>query len=676
MSRHVVCEAVSRDRERLSADCGSCADACTHIALGGNSTVPGRFAEPRILAMPGIVGCISRMPRQRAEAAVQRMTSAILHERSDTLGTWADESLGVYVGWVARKGSFAEGMPLLNARRDMILAFSGEDFSDRELIRSLGEKRRMPQPAGLSYLVDLSEKDPSFPARLNGRFHGLLVDKRLGRSLLFNDRYGMHRLYFHESNDAFYFAAEAKAILAVRPELRRMDHRGLGEFVSCGAVLENRTLFSGIHVLPPASAWVLRNGTLDRKASYFDPAEWEGQERLDPEVWYRELRSNFARNLPRYFDGREPVGMSLTGGLDTRIVLAYRHAIRDSLPCYTYGSMFQENQDVRIARRVAKVCGQQHRVLTADNVFLAQFGDYAERAVYLTDGCVDVSRAPDLYLSEKAREIAPIRMTGLYGGELLRGFRAFKPIEPAADLYCPELQSQIQETAKTYARLADCHPISFAAFRQGPWFLYGALSLEQTQLSVRSPFLDNDFVRTVFRAPTPLLGGNEISLRLIADGNRALRRIPTDRGIAGGRGSVLSAVAHGFFEFLFKAEYAYDMGMPQWLARLDHALSSLRLERLFLGRHKPVHFRIWYRDALARYLKEILLDEQSLSRPYIRRRSLENVVRGHLEGNRNYTIELHKVLTLELIHRLFVDSLKTELQEKTIPQTMAVAQVS
>ena len=87
--------------------------------------------------------------------------------------------------------------------------------------------------------------------------------------MLFNDRYGMHRVYFHESKEAFYFAAEAKAILAVRPELRSVDARGMGEFVSCGCVLENRTLFKGIQVLPPASAWILRYGAVERKSTYF-----------------------------------------------------------------------------------------------------------------------------------------------------------------------------------------------------------------------------------------------------------------------------------------------------------------------------------------------------------------------------------------------------------------------
>ena len=145
-------------------------------------------------------------------------------------------------------------------------------------------------------------------------------------------------------------------------------------------------------------------------------------------------------------------------------------------------------------------------------------------------------------------------------------------------------------------------------------------------------------------------------MRLVADGNRELLRIQTDRGLAGDRGRLAQTVCRGYLEFLFKAEYAYDMGMPQWLARLDHAGSALHLERIFLGRHKPFHFRVWYRDALAGYVQEMLLDARSLTRPYIERKGLEVMVRGHLTGNRNYTTELHKALTLELVHRLFLDS--------------------
>ena len=100
------------------------------------------------------------------------------------------------------------------------------------------------------------------------------------------------------------------------------------------------------------------------------------------------------------------------------------------------------------------------------------------------------------------------------------------------------------------------------------------------------------------------------------------------------------------------------MGMPQWLARINYARSGLRSECLFLGRHKPFHFRVWYRDVLAGYVQQMLLDDRALSRPYIERKGLERIVRGHLKGNRNYTNELHKVLTLEILHRLFVDESK------------------
>jgi len=606
--------------------------------------------------MPGIVGLITKMPREQAEPQLLRMLETLYHESFYTAGTWINEPLGIYVGWVAREGSFSDGMPLRNEQGDVVLAFSGEEFPELGTAQRLRGQGHEVDLDGPSYLVHLYEEDPSFPAGLNGRFHALLADRARGTAVLFNDRYGMHRIYYHQSMDAFYFAPEVKAILAMCPELRRMDSRGLGEFIACGAVLENRTLFEGIHVLPPASAWVFRNGSLERKSSYFHPTEWEEQEKLDPEPYYQELRTTFMRNLPRYFAGHESIGMSLTGGLDTRMILAFRNPAPGSLPCYTFGSMFRDNEDVRVARRVAEICTQPHQIITAGQEFLSQFPRYAERAVYLTDGCVDVSRAPDLYLNERAREVAPVRMTGNYGGEILRGVRAFKAADLTAGLFCPEFLSNARLARETCAEVLHRHPISFAAFQQAPWCLYGVLSLEQTQLSMRSPYLDNDFVRTVFRSPSSALASNEVSLRLVADGNRALLGIPTDRGLAGNQGDILGATRRGILEFQFKAEYAYDMGMPQWLAKLDHAFSPLRLEHLFLGQHKPVHFRVWYRDALAGYVQEMLLDPRSLSRSYIERKGLETVVRGHLKGNRNYTIELHKALTLEILHRLFLDN--------------------
>jgi asparagine synthase (glutamine-hydrolysing) len=246
-------------------------------------------------------------------------------------------------------------------------------------------------------------------------------------------------------------------------------------------------------------------------------------------------------------------------------------------------------------------------------------------------------------------------MTGNYGDQILRRLRAFKPTMPAADVFQPELLAHVTAAHETYNRIADTHPLSFAAFRQAPWHHHSLLALEQTQLVQRSPFLDNDLVRINFRAPASAVENNNVRLRLIADGNPGLRQIRTDIGVGGKHEAFPGAIVRRYQNFTFKAEYAYDHGMPQWVARIDHALSPFRLERLFLGRHKFYHFRVWYRDALSKYVQEILLDPLTLSRPYVDRKAVEAMVRGHLSGGRNYTTEIHKLLSLELLNRLFID---------------------
>jgi asparagine synthase (glutamine-hydrolysing) len=603
--------------------------------------------------LPGIVGLITKLPQAVAEQQLLAMVKCLRHEPFYNCGTWSDPELGVYIGWVARRGSFADEMPVRNEDGKITLFFAGEEFPEPGLKRELRQRGHRFSDEDSSYLVHRYEDEAEFPKGLNGRFHGLMVDRRQGTATLFNDRFGLQRLYYHDSKDGFYFAPEAKAILKVRPELRAVDSRGLGEFVACGCVLENRTLFSGIHLLPQGSAWLFRKGAIEARDSYFEPKEWEQQEALDPEQYYNQLQSAFVGSLPRYFNGRERIGMSVTGGLDTRIIMAWHNPKPNSLPCYTWGSMYRDHEDVKLARRIAAICEQPHQVIAAGPEFLSQFAHYAERTIFLTDACVDLSRSPDLYMQEKVREIAPVRMVGTYGSEILLQAVMFKAGQPAGGLFEP-LCEQIGAGIETYNAARNVHPVSFVAFRQSPWHHYGVLGLEQTQVAIRSPFLDNEVVKTAYRAPGPdtIAANEKVRARLIREGNPALAKIRTDRG----SGGLNSELTHLYLEFFFKAEYAYDMGMPQWMARIDHMLAPLHLERIWLGRHKPFHFRVWYRDQLREYVRQILLDDRALARPYVSRAGVERVVNGHLRGDENHTDEIHRLLSLELAHRLFIES--------------------
>jgi asparagine synthase (glutamine-hydrolysing) len=546
-------------------------------------------------------------------------------------------------------------MPLHSERKDITLVFSGEEYPDCGTVQELRTRGHSIGPAESGYLVHLYEEDPEFVRNLNGMFHGIIIDRNGGVLSLFNDRYGMHRLYYHEAKDAFYFATEAKAILAVRPELREANQQSMGELAACGCILENRTLFKDIHVLPGGSKWSFQDGRISRKETYFDPRQWEEQSPLTPDAYFEELRSVLSTVLPRHFVGQQKLGIAMTGGLDTRVILACHPPEPGSLPSYTFGGPFRESEDVRVGRRIASICRQPHQVIEVGDEFLAGFAGYAERSMFLSEGTVDMYRTADLYLSRRVRQIAPAKIVGTYGSEILRRAVMFKPVALPAELFSRDFQAQVSAAGDTYAALRRQHPTTFAAFRQSPWYHYGILALEKSQLTVRSPFMANDFVRTAYRAPREAAGDEDVRLRLIESGSPTLARVRSDRGVGGNGSRLASALSRASLELTFKAEYAYDYGMPPLAARIDHLLSGLHLERLFLGRHKLLHFRVWYRDQLSEYVRQILLDPMTLSRPYLERKRVEDIVRGHLSGWQNNTTAIHKLLTMELLHRLFLD---------------------
>jgi asparagine synthase (glutamine-hydrolysing) len=562
---------------------------------------------------------------------------------------------GLWLGWVNHEGSFSDCLPIWNEKKDICLFFSGEDFADQADINALRMRGHEFGSDDASYLVHLYEEmGCEFLGKLNGWFSGVLLDLRERKLVLFNDRYGVNRLYYHEHASGFYFSSEAKALLKILPATRQINLRSLGEVLSCEAVLENRSLFSGISLLPGGSSWVFSRGAPVKKKTYFKKDAWENQPELSEPDFYEKLKETWARVLPKYFRGKQSIGLSLTGGVDSRMILAWAHRPPGTLPCYTWGGTYRDCADVKIARRAAKLCQQAHNTIPVGAEFLSQFHDLAETTVYISDGTMDVTGAVDLYVQRLARQIAAVRLSGVCGGEILRRLVMFGPDPPQPGIFDAELEQSFRGAAATYAGELRGHRLSFTSFKQAPWYMASKFSVERSQLTYRTPYFDNDLVALAYQTPATLLH-NGPALRLIADGNPALGKIGTDRGLAFQSVPGVNLALHWYQEFTFKAEYAYDYGMPQWLARLDHIFARLRLEKLFLGRHKVAHFRVWYRDELSRWLREMLLDSKARSRPYLRPNSLEEILKAHVKGNRNYAFEIHKILTLEFIQRQLIE---------------------
>lgn len=605
--------------------------------------------------MPGICGIL--MPvRKEDPSLIKAMTDTMRHEPHYSAGSLQND-VGLF-GWAVHGASFSDCLPIWNESRDICLLFTGEAFVDEADLTDLRGRGHSFTNGNASFLVHLYEElGAKFFEAVNGVFSGLLIDFKQKRAMLFNDRYGLGRIYYHQGKDGFYFASEAKAILKVRPELRTISAQGFGEYIACGCVLQDRTLFPEIFLLPPGSVWTFDFSGSLQKRKYFDQSAWENQKPVSSEQYYEELRETFTRILPRYFFDLDRMAMSLTGGLDSRLIMACAAIPPGKLPCYSHRGIFRECADASVARRVASVCGQSHRVINVDGEFLGQFPTLASQTVRFTDGMMDVIGTAGLYANRVAKkEITGVRITGNYGGEVLRSMVFLKDSKLKLKFCSAGLLDKVKEGKATLqSEVTGGRALSVIAFKQLPWHHYARFAMESSQLVVRSPYLDNDLMKVAYRAPQNLEVNQNMAARLIKDGNPALAAFPTDRGPLG-RPGMLGKAAERWQEFMFKAEYAYDYGMPDPLVRFDNALRHLHLERLFLGRHKYYHFRYFYRTSLAPYVKEILLDRRTLKRSFFEPKAVEEIVTGHTSGQANYTLEIHALLTAELIQRELIES--------------------
>lgn len=595
--------------------------------------------------MPGIACIFTRTPSPMYERQAQAMVAAMAHTPACTTGTACEPEMGVYAGAVAHEGSYAERQSAPRPGSPTRLLLCGECFPP-------------PGTTAEALLVEQYEHEGDrFIAALNGLFAGLLIDRLRRRALLFNDRYGSERLYAAEQDGALYVASEAKALLAVLPELRAFDDEGVAQFLAFGSTFDGHTLFRGVTLLPGGTLCHMEPGAPVQRRRYFTPAQWETLAPLTPAAFEAALAQSLQRVLPGYLRADRAdraVGVSLTGGLDTRMIMASLPpaAHRGDTPqaTYTYACEGGEQLlDLTIARRVAASCRLPHHTVSIGSDFLRTFEQQLNRTVYVTDGCAGALGAHEIFLSEQARHIAPIRLTGNYGSEILRSMSTFKRTGPRDEALSPEFARKVQEVVAR-RQLDPVHPVTHAAFHEVPLHLFGNLAAGRSQLTVRSPYLDNEIVALAYRAPQPSRRDAKAALHLIGRGDPALARIPTDRGLCASHPPLASLAQHAARELEFKLDYWQRDGLPRCLTPMGPLLDALAHHGL-LGRHKFLAYRSWFRAELAGYARQAVSDAATRARPWWNTRSLARLVARHVAGQDNHLPELHAVLTLEAVQR-------------------------
>lgn len=613
--------------------------------------------------MPGIFGIVEKSAEPAGAAAsgvLKAMAAAMQYEPFYTSRLYESRELGVFAGWVGRVDQ-AESLgpivsPFEGQARGLSLFLAGEPYGEAIPDSHVEQRCRRDGRETLRILSQYETSREALPSNVHGQFAGFLIDEQRGESLLFNDRFGMERLFVFEDDRRLIFSSEAKAILAAVPETRSLDADGVAEFLACGCSFGERSLFRNIRVLPPGTLVTCPRRRPGRERPYFDRAVWEQAEPLPERDFLDRFGGALEGVIQRHASQPPAVALSLTGGLDSRMIMASLAAGRRSVSCYTFGSMHRDTYDVRVARSVAERCGQPHTVLPLGQDFLEGLDQHLERAVFVSDGYLGLSGAAELYLNRLARQVAPIRITGNYGGELLRGVRAFKASMPEGDFLSPELAQHVNRAITAFSRLDEMPPVSFTLFRQVPSG-YGRYAIERSQVSVRSPFLDDRLAALFYRIPSRFTQLPEPSVALIEGWHRDLLAIPTDRGLLGNGGSLTRRARRLYREVLFKAEYWTGHGAPHWVSTVTRHRSGAWLEAMFKGRHKFQHPRAWIRRNLAEYARDTLLaDGAAALTPFFNRRRVEAMLQAHLRGEGNYCEELDKLMTVALTGRHLLQS--------------------
>jgi asparagine synthase (glutamine-hydrolysing) len=325
------------------------------------------------------------------------------------------------------------------------------------------------------------------------------------------------------------------------------------------------------------------------------------------------------------------------------------------LPCYTFGGA-KDMLDITIAREIAEVCHQTYKVIRLGPSFFSEFPRLAERTIYVTDGSLDVSSTHDMYFNKLAREIAPIRVTGKFGSEVIRDHSMFNADSYRGGLFVQDFKSYVDRAVDTLNEVKTGHPLSVAVFKDFPWREYNKIAIEESQSIFRSPYMDNDLVELMYQAPVGVRSSNRPQRRVIRECNPNLSAIISDRGYSEQKNPIVSRFLELYYYALFKADYTYVYALPHWLTRLDTIWMSINGGRpLVGGSQKFEYYRIWYREELSGYVKDVLLDPKTSTRPYFDRKFLEMVVKTHTKGTRNYMNEITKAMSLELTHRLLID---------------------
>ncbi len=374
------------------------------------------------------------------QANLAAMANAIVHRGPDDTGFHVDRDHAVHLAFqrLAIVDIAGGHQPMWNEDGSICVLFNGEIYNQAELRAEL-------LAAGHVFRSDYSDTEvlvhgyeqwgEDLPARLNGMFAFVIWDRPRRRLFAARDRFGEKPFFYVARPGFFAFASELSALIMHPAVDRTIDQRALQKFFAYGYIPAPNALYRGARKLPGGCSLTLELADFRvRERRYWRFAIEADKHAPSDRIGElaEELRTLLDRAVTRRLVSDVPLGVFLSGGIDSSLVLALaaRHRAADSLDTFTIGFNEPSFDESSYARQVATAIGSRHheRILDFDTA-RGLAGDVLAR---LDEPTGDASILPTHMLCAFAREHVTVALSGDGGDELFAGYDPFAALQPAA----------------------------------------------------------------------------------------------------------------------------------------------------------------------------------------------------------------------------------------------------
>jgi asparagine synthase (glutamine-hydrolysing) len=361
----------------------------------------------------GISGIFSLGGERVDPEAIRRMTAVLAHRGPDDEGVHVSGPIGLGHRRLSIIDVAHGQQPMSNEDGKVWTVFNGMVYNYRPLRESLTRAgHRFATDCDTEVLVHgWEEWGVRMLERLNGQFAFGIWDEREGTLFLARDRMGEKPLYYAATGTRLLFASEIKSLLVhVKPEPAIPR-----DFLVFENTLTDDTMFRGIKELPPAHYLLLHGGVASPLRYWAIPNETD--EQISEGEAIRELRDLVVDAVGLRMQSEVPVGMYLSGGLDSSIIACIARPSHVVTSYYDTPGKFDEREPARAVAR--HIRAEQHFVsLQADEV-----PALLEDVLYYVDQPLSTSSTISSFnLARHAQPLFKVVLNGQGADELLGGY--------------------------------------------------------------------------------------------------------------------------------------------------------------------------------------------------------------------------------------------------------------